>query len=261
MKHSKSYIYCLIDPFTNQVRYIGQTVEPEVRLKSHVWYAKNKRRHRKDMWIWSVLQKGGYPIMDLLYESEIEKVNFWEEHYIFLYKSWGFELVNHSLFPSLCGISYNKRPRHSEAMKFKFLNDPIYALKHKSMLAEMRLDKDFREKQIRNSQKSIMQPECLARRAKSLRGNYERLFYVYKNGVYIGGWLNNVTCSKDLGLNQSGIARCLIGIRGKLYEYTFRYAEDVHPNYGGLVKIMEEVDELGNITESKWYNSKILKVA
>ena len=89
---NKTFIYVLIDPFTNQVRYVGKADNLKNRLYNHVKSLSKKTK--KISWIKSLIKKGVEPeISDIDYvlKSEWE---FWEMHYISLYKSWGFKLTN-----------------------------------------------------------------------------------------------------------------------------------------------------------------------
>lgn len=75
MNNNNTFIYCLIDPITNLVRYIGKTINPNCR----------KEVHRKKDW---------NPIFEILDEVPTAEWKFWERHYISLYSSWGFVLEN-----------------------------------------------------------------------------------------------------------------------------------------------------------------------
>jgi len=59
----KIYIYALIDPFTDEIRYIGKSVRPKERLTNQCnEHANTHRCH----WIQSVLAKGKRPIQKIL---------------------------------------------------------------------------------------------------------------------------------------------------------------------------------------------------
>lgn len=88
-----TYIYSLVDPFTNEIRYVGKTVNPRERYKEHL---KEKYNTRKCNWVQSLLLKGVEPEFMVLDIVKTEEWEFWERHYISLYKSWGFNLTNHT---------------------------------------------------------------------------------------------------------------------------------------------------------------------
>lgn len=91
------YIYILIDPFTNEVRYVGQTNNIKKRFKRHcIEASKSKYRTFSKNWINSLLKKNTKPIIQEIDCIDKSQWPFWEKHYISLYKSWGFKLTNHT---------------------------------------------------------------------------------------------------------------------------------------------------------------------
>lgn len=90
----KTYIYVLIDPKTNEIRYVGKSVTPEVRLRRHLSEARisNKKSHRLH-WLKSLLKNNTKPKMEII--DEIDGEWEWlEEYWICQFKAWGFNLVN-----------------------------------------------------------------------------------------------------------------------------------------------------------------------
>ena len=79
-------IYALIDPLTDEIRYIGYTSKSlEKRLKSHI-YDCNRTKSHKTNWINSLLNKGLKPIIKQLNETnEIKVCLDMEVYYISLY--------------------------------------------------------------------------------------------------------------------------------------------------------------------------------
>ena len=89
------YIYALIDPRDNQVRYIGKANNPEDRYKDHYNSARDKNTHKRN-WINSVRNDGFRPELLIIDEVSIDNWQYWECFYISLYKTWGFNLVNYT---------------------------------------------------------------------------------------------------------------------------------------------------------------------
>lgn len=89
----KTYIYTLSDPATGVVRYVGKTINPKKRLADHC--SKRKSSRHKESWISSLRHKHQKPIMDIIDCVDFVAWEFWEIHYISLFRSWGFDLVNH----------------------------------------------------------------------------------------------------------------------------------------------------------------------
>lgn len=84
-KYSTILIYALLDPRTNEIRYIGKTTTPHKRLREHL-YARDPRMH-VCRWVKSLLRINVVPIMRIL---EIITNGQWEEREIFWIK-WGRE--------------------------------------------------------------------------------------------------------------------------------------------------------------------------
>ena len=91
-----TYIYILIDPRTNQVRYVGKADDCDKRLDKHMYEGKNKNNHKAN-WIKGLIKENLKPILEMIDKVPYEEWQFWERHYISLYKSWGFKLTNNTM--------------------------------------------------------------------------------------------------------------------------------------------------------------------
>lgn len=92
-------IYTLTDPITKQVRYIGKTKGTLVqRMYAHISnYKLKKEKSHKNSWIINLKNKGYLPIIEELDLVEESEWVFWEQFYINLFKTWGFNLTNITL--------------------------------------------------------------------------------------------------------------------------------------------------------------------
>lgn len=66
---NKTFIYALIDPKNDEVRYIGKANNPKKRLNQHLLISKNKKTHR-DNWLQSLLAADLKPILVILEECQ-----------------------------------------------------------------------------------------------------------------------------------------------------------------------------------------------
>lgn len=87
----KTHIYSLSDPITKQIRYIGKADNLRKRFNTHIC---DKSRTHKTNWINLLKSQNLSPIIESLDEVNLSDWEFWEKHYISLFKSWGFKLVN-----------------------------------------------------------------------------------------------------------------------------------------------------------------------
>lgn len=90
----KIYIYTLKDPDTQEIRYVGQAVDVQERLKKHLANAKNTSitRHVYN-WIRTLSCD---PIIETIEECDVLERNQREKYWISHYKQLGTNLCNHS---------------------------------------------------------------------------------------------------------------------------------------------------------------------
>ena len=83
-------IYTISCPFTEKVKYVGQTISPlEIRLKQHLSAPTNKR-----MAVWFQSLNGEQPIIDLLEVVDICHADETEMYWISQLRAWGIDLFN-----------------------------------------------------------------------------------------------------------------------------------------------------------------------
>lgn len=90
------YFYTLIDPITNKIRYVGQTVNPPNRFRNHIYEAKKYNKNHKERWIIQLLRKNLMPIMRVVWEEIMaaKEANDFETYMINFYKEDGCDLTN-----------------------------------------------------------------------------------------------------------------------------------------------------------------------
>ena len=88
-----TFIYSLSDPSTNEIRYVGKSDNPDLRLIEHIRKCKYGTTH-KNNWIKSLLNRNLKPIVEVLDVVSIHDCGFWENYWITTMKTWGFNLTN-----------------------------------------------------------------------------------------------------------------------------------------------------------------------
>lgn len=91
------YIYVLIDPVSEKIRYVGKTIgKLSVRYASHccIAGARSKLNYRSINWIKSLKNKNLRPIIKVIDVVPIVDWVFWEIYYIDYFKSNKFDLTN-----------------------------------------------------------------------------------------------------------------------------------------------------------------------
>ena len=110
------YIYGLVDPLTNQLRYVGKSVNPKSRLRRHI-ADRNINDSYKDRWIRSLNEKSLKPTLLIIDVVNKNEWVYWEQFYISYFKFIGFNMVNGAIGgdepPS------TKGRKHTEESKLK----------------------------------------------------------------------------------------------------------------------------------------------
>ena len=87
-------IYDLSDPRTNEVRYVGKSVNPKERLATHVREARNGSILHCKRWIDGLLKQGLFPVMGILEVTDKENANEVESYWIRTLRFLGADLTN-----------------------------------------------------------------------------------------------------------------------------------------------------------------------
>lgn len=90
------YIYGLYDPRTLELRYIGKTVNPEIRLEKHIQEAKSSLSHNphKDRWIRQLLSNNLKPTLIIIGKCTENNWQEVEKEYINTARERGIRLTN-----------------------------------------------------------------------------------------------------------------------------------------------------------------------
>jgi len=247
-------IYGLIDPITQELKYIGQTIKsPEVRLEGHLRDARYAKYGTKNIrWIKSLQEKGINPVLVVLESNlDINQLNELEIFYIAYFKFIGCTLNN--MTPGGLGHlnhapSLETRKKLSDSHKKKKCIDLETGKIYPSMMS---VHREFNFHQGHLSY-------CLAGKTASIHGKY--FSYLPKNVEDLSKWkadellkrqsitlkANNksylhkkIQCietgeifdslkgaSKKLKVKSSSICMVLKGSRSRVGGFTFKYVRN-----------------------------------
>jgi hypothetical protein len=123
------YIYKLIDPTTNQIRYIGQTDNIKRRYNDHISSSLNKNSSsyntHKSTWVRKVVNNNLFPIIEVVEEcNSLEQSNIRERYYIEKFTNEGYKLTN-SYISDVTEFSLDTREKMSNARKGKTLEEIV----------------------------------------------------------------------------------------------------------------------------------------
>ena len=88
-------IYILIDPVSNQIRYVGKTNNIKERFKNHKNRCRDKNTHKRN-WINKLRLMGLTPHIEVIDVVSISEWHYWEKFWIEYYRFLGCNLVNYT---------------------------------------------------------------------------------------------------------------------------------------------------------------------
>jgi hypothetical protein len=92
-----TYIYALIDPRDDQVRYVGKADNVKERFMSHLRESKTNAKSHKCAWIRTLIAEGLKPVVKTLEEVNIDEWQKAEIYYIQEFRKMGVNLTNHTI--------------------------------------------------------------------------------------------------------------------------------------------------------------------
>lgn len=215
-----TYIYSLSDPSTNEIKYVGKSDNPGVRLVEHVRKCKCDITH-KNNWIKSLLNKNLMPIIEILDVVPIEEWGFWENYWIDTVKAWGFKLTN--IANGGCGgnqgIIVNKKISQA-LMNRVFSNETIEKMrvgaKNRKISVEGRKSLSIHRTGSGNSMYGKVRPESSKK--------YRTIIQLDSNHNEIKTWVGVIVASKELKINRCTISDVCNGRKKTAGGYFWKYA-------------------------------------
>ena len=205
----KYKIYKLIDPISNEIRYVGRTVQKlSNRLKKHL--RANDKSHRTN-WIKSLVKKGIEPQIELICETNtFEDCCELEKFYIKRFKKLGFKLVNMT-----DGGDGSIGFQHSEKTILK-----LKKITQERMLNQ-ELIKSLKNKGIKQWENKTEQEKLENQLNQKGRRNIKQLTI---DGEFIKEFISLREIERELGYFRANITPCLKGVFKQAYGFIWKYS-------------------------------------
>ena len=190
------WIYGIVNPITNELRYIGQTVNFNKRKSEHLYRAKTlKSSWYLYNWINSMLSDNIKPEFIIIDEVSIESLDYWEIFYISYFKSIGCNLTNYA-------SGGNSRGGYNHTQEFKdYLSNKYKG--RKPWNTGKKLSKEHKENIVKNHRKPKEFSAWYTARSK------KKVQQFTKEGVYIKTWESTYEASKVLNIGRKNIGNVL----------------------------------------------------
>jgi hypothetical protein len=229
-----TYIYGLVDPRNDEIRYIGKTINPHSRLDSHLLESKNINiKNYRVKWLRKLIRLELKPKITFLRVCPSDEFEKYETEYIKIYS--GNRLTNSDETGQ--GNKNRKREvldRQSESMGRKVYQYDL----------EGNFIKEYRS--VRTAAKELNLnhaniARCCNGISKHAGGHifrYDKMdvdkvenpnavkkmvVEIDKNGVEIGRWSSIMECSRSTGIDNGNISRVCNGVRENIKCRFFKF--------------------------------------
>jgi hypothetical protein len=220
-------IYTLSDPTTNQVKWVGQTSNPKKRLYNHLF---DKRKDVYKNWISELMNNGLRPVMDVIDDVPKEEWAFWEMHYISLYRSWGFSLINKSTggHGSTGIFGRKKSPELLKQMSIHRIGK-----KRPSWVVDKMKESGMYERKRKDMMENNPMKNPLSRKKMSqtrIRLGFRKLVVIQfdLDRKFIKRWESIKDANEVLGLSGGNISRCANGKGATAYGFIWKFEKDIN---------------------------------
>lgn len=205
----KYKIYKLIDPKTNEIRYIGRTVQTLTnRLKKHL--KANDKSYRVN-WIKSLANEGLTPLIELICETNtFEDCCELEQFYIKKYKNIGCNLINMT-----DGGDGSIGFKHSEETIKKLKIIASNRVKNKNYINTL---KELGNKQWENKTQKEKLDNVINQKGRRNISQYTL------DDVFIKEFISLREIERELGYFRANITPCLKGVFKQAYGYIWKYS-------------------------------------
>lgn len=235
-----TFIYTLLDPISNIVRYVGKSNNPKKRLYEHLRNCYSSINY-KNNWIKSLLSKNTKPILNIVDEVFLSDWEFWEKFWIFKYKKEGYNLTNtddgglglsehkyntkemmskrHKIFPN-----YNKCHDKTHIIDKDFLykkyiteNLSIPKISKELGISEKTIFSNLKEFNI-TKEKVIWKQQCASHDRKTI------IQYDLKGNV-VDTYIGLIDIENRFG-KKTNISNCCLGRAKTAYGFIWRYKDN-----------------------------------
>lgn len=227
MENIKYTIYKLIDPITNEIRYIGLTFnELKQRLKSH---CSEKSKSHKSNWIQSLRNKGLRPIIESIEDDILSYDEVCDKEIFYINK---YKLEGHKLTNMASGGNKNKkmsdetRNKMSESAKnrnFKL----VLSTDIKKIISEKtkkRFEDDNEREKLRISNKKYENSKTEEQKLKDiLIQNTKSVLQYDKDMNLISEYISIRDAERRTNINRSNISKCCNGKVKSSGGYIWKY--------------------------------------
>jgi hypothetical protein len=221
MSENTTFIYALIDPYDNQIKYIGKSDDPSIRLIEHIRKSKYISTY-KNNWIKSLINKNVSPELMIIDEVLNTEWSFWEKHWISIVKSWGFKLTNLTDGGDGGNLGENINKKISEKLKNRKYS--LETITKMSESAKKRKISDEGRKSLSEKRKGKNNPMFGKKQSElCVYSKYKPILQLDLEGNLIREWLGIKLASTNLNINKNTIRMVCQNLRKTAGGFKWKY--------------------------------------
>ncbi len=219
-----TYIYVLIDPRTNLVKYVGKTINPKIRFRTYIKQAKKGKRNNLVInWVKSLLKSDLEPKMEII--DEIEGEWEWlEQYWISQFRVWGFELKNMT-------DGGDANPMDNPEVRLKISNHMKNLIRgdewcNNISLAKKDVKIHSKEQIMKYSDDNSGDGNPMYNKKHTIAALQKMKLSVLQyslDGEFIKEWSSAADIERETKMLARSINRCAKGDRATAYGYTWEY--------------------------------------
>jgi group I intron endonuclease len=227
MNNVRYTIYKLIDPITNEIRYIGLTFNNlKQRLKSH---CSEKSKSHKSNWIQSLKKQGLKPVIESIEDNILSYVEVCEREifYINKYKSEGHRLTN-------MASGGNKNKKMSDETRKKMSDSAknrafklVLSEETKTLISEKtkkRFESESEREKLRISNRRYEDSKTEEQKINDILIQNPKKVYQYdKNMNFISEYISIRDAERKTNINRSNISKCCMNKVKSAGGFIWRY--------------------------------------
>jgi hypothetical protein len=229
-----TYIYVLVDPRDNSIRYVGKTSNPKYRLSGHITECKKESVvHYRARWIKTLLKENLKPEIKFIKVCPLEGFEEIESYYIKMYKSYKLTNSDESGQGNKNRIKevIDRQSKSSGRVVYQYdLNGDfikeyttvrqaarVLGINHsyisRCCSGEYKHTKEFIFRYKKIDVDKVVNPN----------GVQKKVIEIDYNGETIGEWSSIMECSRSTGIDNSHISRICNGINKSHKKRRFRF--------------------------------------
>ena len=231
-----TYIYVLLDPRDNEVRYVGKTSNPKSRLSGHITECKKESsKHYRAKWIRSLLKDNLKPIIKFIKVCPLNDFEKFETEYIKIFKSDKLTNSDETGQGNTGRIKevIDRMSKPKSRIVYQYNLDGNFIKEYRSVREaanNLKLSHSNISRCCNNISKHaggfiFRYNKTVVDKVENPNAIKKIVIEINDNDEEIGRWESIMDCVRSTGIDNSNISRVCNGIRKNIKKRRFKFIE------------------------------------